>query len=178
MGNAFQDQFLKAGLVDEKKVKQAQKEQHRAKKQGKHQPPVNTTREASARAKAEQVARDKELNRQRQEAAQQKALAAQVRQMILTSRLDREDGDSPYHFTDDGRVKQLYVTEAQRGQLGRGQLAIATLDGRYELIPKAVAEKIRQRDPARIILLVEAATPADQPDDPYADFKVPDDLIW
>lgn len=178
MGNAFQDQFLKAGLIDDKKVKQAKKEEYRAQKQGKKKTSVDENRLAIEQAKTEQIRRDRELNRKRQEEIAQKAQLAQVRQMIENSRLLRGEGDSPYNFSDKGRVKRIYVTQEQQSQISRGRLAIVKLDEQYELIPAAVAEKIRQRDPSSLILLCEPSAQPSSEDDPYAAFKVPDDLMW
>ena len=52
------------------------------------------------------------------------------------------------------------------------------LSGHFEVIPLEVAEKVAERAPhwPVIIAKVEAAQPDE--DDPYADFKVPDDLMW
>ena len=48
-------------------------------------------------------------------------------------------------------------------------------------MPTAVAEKIKQRDESLVVMLTEnTGVNADQEDedDPYADFKIPDDLMW
>ena len=58
-----------------------------------------------------------------------------------------------------------------------GALGIAYIDSHYELVPKAVAEKIQQRDDKRIILFDSNDAGVDE-NDPYADYTVPDDLIW
>ena len=57
-----------------------------------------------------------------------------------------------------------------------GRLVIVNANGKFELVPPAIAEKIRQRNPSLVIDLPEEKAPAE--DDPYADFKVPDDLMW
>jgi uncharacterized protein len=178
MGNAFQDQLLKAGLINDQKVKQAKKEQYQAQKQGKPQAAVDENKLAAQRAKAEQVDRDRELNRKRQEALRRKEVQAQIRQLIEGNRLRRDGADIPYHFTDQTMIKRIYVTESQRGQLSSGALAVVKLGEGYELIPEVVAEKIRQRDEACVISLGTPSDFKDDADDFYADFKVPDDLIW
>ena len=40
-----------------------------------------------------------------------------------------------------------------------------------------IAEKIEERTPARLVLLNGAAGTI-SPEDPYAEFPVPDDLMW
>lgn len=177
MGNSFQDQLLKAGLVDEKKVKQAKKDNYKKQKQGKNKKAVDENKLAAQKARAKQAGRDRELNRQRQEAMQQKAIAAQIKQLIEHSRQPREDGETPYNFSDNGTVKKIYVTAEQHRQLGRGRLTIVKLGEQYELVPAAAADKIRQRDEKSVIVSNEPQQQDDE-DDPYADYQVPDDLMW
>ncbi|MEO5343061.1 MAG: DUF2058 domain-containing protein [Gammaproteobacteria bacterium SHHR-1] len=180
MTNPFQEQFLKAGLIDDKRIKQAKKEKYQAQKQGKQNRP-DEHKLAAQRAKAEQVERDRELNRKRQQQSQQKALNAQVKQLIEQCRLSREGGDLAYNFTDQAKVKRIYVNAQQQGQLSRGRLAIVKLGGQYELIPAEAAQRVRQWRPESLILLLDPEAEAEQTaqeDDPYAEFKVPDDLTW
>ncbi len=70
----------------------------------------------------------------------------------------------------------------QKSQLVGGQLAIATYvtnDGRkFELVPKAVAEKIVERDEAFVVDLGQPAKSYQGENNPCADYQVPDDLIW
>ncbi|SQK75351.1 Uncharacterized protein conserved in bacteria [Tatumella ptyseos] len=65
-----------------------------------------------------------------------------------------------------------------------GRLAIARLlkeksdIADYAIIPASVADKIAQRDADSIVLNSALSQEAQDEDDPYADFKVPDDLMW
>ena len=46
----------------------------------------------------------------------------------------------------------------------------------YDLVPAAIAARIRERDPTAIVALISRdSAPAD---DAYKEFAVPDDLIW
>ena len=50
----------------------------------------------------------------------------------------------------------------------------------YELVSKPVADRITHRD-AECIIINEDSIKTEQSqdeDDPYADYKIPDDLIW
>lgn len=73
------------------------------------------------------------------------------------------------------------VTQAQ---LISGRLAIARLvidssgESQYAIIPASVADKIAQRDASSIVLNSALSQEEQDEDDPYADFKVPDDLMW
>ncbi|MAA93018.1 MAG: nucleoprotein/polynucleotide-associated enzyme, partial [Rheinheimera sp.] len=100
MSNAFRDQLLKAGLADAKKVKKVKKEKHQQKTQaGKSAVLNNDASSLAQQAKAEQVARDKELNKQKQAELAQKAIAAQVKQMIETNAISSK-GELGFNFVD------------------------------------------------------------------------------
>ncbi|MBS1213482.1 MAG: hypothetical protein H6R26_2099 [Proteobacteria bacterium] len=183
MSNALRDQLLKAGLVSDKQVKKAVKEKRQEANQrpGKGQAnPAVDTRAQAQRTQAEKAERDRQLNLQRQVAAEQKAIAAQIRQMVDSHRIAAAEGDIPFNFADGKTVKRLYVTPPLRDKISRGQLAIVKVEGRYELVSAEAAEKIRARHAPSVILWNEPK-PAEEPkagDDPYAGYEVPDDLMW
>lgn len=175
MANSFGDQFLKAGLVSKDQVQKAKKTRHKQKKQN-----SATANEAAVAAKAaaeEKAARDRELNRQRKEEQERKAIHAQVRQLIEMNRLQRDEGEIGYNFQDGSAIKKIFVTPEIQQSLGLGRLAIARLDESYEVIPAVVAEKIMQRE-AESIVSNERPSQENSGDDPYADYQVPDDLMW
>jgi len=57
-------------------------------------------------------------------------------------------------------------------------VAIAKLNDSYELLPAAAAEKIMQRDQDVIVVLNKNEQNEVAEDDPYADYQIPDDLMW
>ncbi|RUO19133.1 DUF2058 domain-containing protein [Aliidiomarina haloalkalitolerans] len=180
MKNALQEQLLKAGLADAKKLKTLNKEKHQQKKSaGKKHKIVNEATLLAEQKRLEKVARDQELNRQRQAELQEKAIAAQVRQLIDVNRIDHK-GDITFNFADGKLVKRLHVKQKIHNELTHGQIAIVRDGEGYALIPAQVAEKIQQRIPAAIVLLnnPDAQDEAPDNDDPYADYKIPDDLMW
>jgi len=69
------------------------------------------------------------------------------------------------------------VNSKQQDALSRGQLAIAKLEDSYYLIPAPVAAKIAQRDTNTVISHAEN-TQLSTEEDPYADYQIPDDLMW
>ncbi len=179
MANSLHDQLMKAGLVDQKKVKQAKKEKYKQQKQQpkNHPEPTDEAKLAAQRAQAEKQERDRELNRQRQEEAQRRAVAAQIAQIIEQNQVSREGGETPYNFADGAKVKKIHVTAEQHRQLGNGRLAIVRQGESYQLVPADAAIKIRERDAACVIVL-NASKEAPAEDDPYAAYQVPDDLMW
>ena len=178
--NSLHEQLLKAGLVDEKQLNRAKKAKQRKEKEQRHQkqkPPTESARLAK-QALAKEANRNRELNRIKQDEAQRKAVSAQIRQLIEANRIDSSEGEIAYNFNDGGKIRRVLVTEKLQGQLSQGRVAIVRLEDRYEMVPREVAEKIAQRDAGSLILLNENRRPEEDPDDPYAAFKIPDDLLW
>ena len=178
----LKDQLLKAGLVNEKQVKKAQKEMRKENLQnpGSQKSAAEQEWLRKAQAAAEKAEKDRQLNLQRKAEAEKKALAAQIKQLIEAHRAPNNDGETPYNFADGSKVKHLYVSDQTRGQIARGLLAIVKLDQRYELVPSEIADKIRQRDSSCVVAHntpEKSATPVAN-DDPYAAYAIPDDLIW
>ncbi len=179
MSHSLRDQLLKAGLVNEKQANKAKQEKRKkAKQQRKNKTAVLSDNQLHAQqALAEKAERDRRLNRERQQASERKAREAQIQQLIETNRLPIKDGEIAYHFEDDKKIKKVYVPEGIREQLAGGRLAIVRSDSQYEVVPVAVAEKIRTRDEQRVIFCNETQ-PGEDADDSYADYQVPDDLMW
>jgi len=180
MGNSLQDQLLKAGLTDKKKLKQASKDKRKQEKQQRHskEPATDEVKIQARQALDEKARRSRELAQQQNIQAEKKAVAAQVRQLIDVNRLSRSGADIPYNFADGKHIKKLYVTASIQQHLSSGQLAIVRLGESYEVVPAPIAEKIGQRDPQRVIVRNEAKPLEQDEDDPYADYKIPDDLMW
>ena len=181
MSLSLRDQLLKAGLVNQKQVSQANKAEKKQKRlEHKGQVDVDDTQQRLAKeAMAEKAKRDQALNREQQEKAEKKARAAQIKQLIETSRLPKINGEDYYNFVDDKKVKRIAVNSLMRDKLSRGSLAIVRHGGAYEVIPREAALKIQERAPERIVqlnILTESQVPDE--DDPYAAYQIPDDLMW
>ena len=179
MSLSLRDQLLKAGLVNQKQVKQVSKDKQKQKRlENKGQVEIDDTQKRIAQeAMAEKARRDQELNRQQQEKVEEKARAAQVKQLIEATRLPKLTTEDYYNFVDDKKVKRIAVNALMRSKLSNGSLAIVAHGGGYEVIPREAAVKIQERDPKRILLLNTHVEEADE-DDPYAAYKIPDDLMW
>ena len=182
--SSLQEQMLKAGLVDQKKLDRAEQEKKRQAQSArkKHGKKGAQPKPARQQAQAKKAQRDRELNQKRQQEVERKQRAAQAKQLIEKNRQDRSQGELPYSFVYRGKVKKIFVTEAQRDQLVAGKIAIVTWvtnEGRrFELVPPAAAEKIGERDETAVAGFEQTATSEPDANDPYADYQVPDDLIW
>jgi uncharacterized protein YaiL (DUF2058 family) len=176
---SLQDQLLKAGLVDKKKAKVASQEKSKQQKverrtgvQG-----DDASRQAVLEAQRKQAERARELNAQRDAAAAEKAVAAQIAQMVQQNRQPKGNGDIPYNFAIGTKIERIHVSEQVRGHLVAGRLAIVAHGGGFELVPRAIAAKIAERAPESVVQVNKASTEVEA-DDPYADFKIPDDFNW
>jgi hypothetical protein len=179
MGISLQDQLLKAGLVDKKKANQVRKEKKKQTKQEQkgHGKSADEVKRSAKEAQKAQAERDRQLNLQRKAEADKRALQAQIRQLIEMNQINTDEGEIAYSFTDGNKIKKLYVTEKIQSQLSKGQVAIARFGDGYALVPNGVAEKIKQRD-QHVIIFISDTPQVSEEDDPYADFQVPDELMW
>ena len=181
MGNSLFDQLKKTGLVDKTKAQKIKREQYKNKKQKTKKgsaDQIDETKLLAQKSQAEKVERDRQINKQKDAAVERKAVAAQIIQLIETNRVEDRDGEIGYNFTDANVVKRIFVSERIYKHLMSGHLSIAKLGEGVELVPKSVAEKIKQRDTQCIINNEHSIKPDQHEDDPYADYKIPDDLIW
>jgi uncharacterized protein YaiL (DUF2058 family) len=193
MGESLADQLIKAGLVDKKKAESLKKARYKKRrlsnKSGHSQTQSKEVSEAEAQAKkaqAEKLVRDRELNRQRNERGEQRRIAIEINHIANKHKIDREGAEIAFNFVRNAKVRRLYVTEQQHKDIIDGRLFIVDLHGRYEVLAKRAADQVRERDPRRIVSLDEgsgdaddgALPPADDVEDPYAEYKVPDDLMW
>ncbi len=158
MGNSFQEQLLKAGLVDKKQVNKAKREKY-VKKKKKGKKPVEREMSEARKEQLAEEQRVRELNRQRNEEKKQQEKIAQIKQLIESNRIKIDDRDitEPYYFTVGKRIKKLYVPERTATQLSKGLLAIVMLDDDFQIIPSRVALQIAERDGQSIIVLHESS---------------------
>ncbi len=176
---SLQDQFLKAGLIDKKKINKAKQDksiQQKVERQTGTKS-VDEARLAAQEAQRKQAERVRELNAQRDAAAREKAIMAQIVQMVQQSRQNKGGGDIAYNFTHANKIKRVYVSAKVQAELIAGRLVIVCLGEGIELVPKVVADKIAERDPSLVVQVQKRSTEVDE-DDPYADYKIPDDLMW
>lgn len=181
--SSLQEQLLKAGLVDKNRANKAKKEkqkQDRASRQSNGQKNQNPSQLQQQRQQKQQ--HDRALNQQKQHKNSQRALNAEIKQLIEANRIDRQGGELAYSFVDGKKIRKVYVTEALKKQLVDNRLAIARYqrDGAlaYELVPVSIAEKIAQRDEKAVVVQKSSADQSSDQDDAYADYQIPDDLMW
>lgn len=181
MGNALQDQLLKAGLVDKNQANRAKSNKHKKMKQQRNtkQGVVDEAKQQAEQSMQEKAQRDRELNRQKEKKAQEKAIIAQIKQLIDVNKVKKGNGDDlAYNFEDNKNVKRVFVTQEVHDNIANGRLSIVKIQGQYEIVATPVADKIKQRDESYIILRNDTQQNTADEDDEYADYEIPDDLMW
>ena len=177
---SLQEQLLKSGLVSAakaKSVKSDKRKQTQQQRKNKIEVP-DQVKELAQKNLADKIERDRALNLIRQQQEEHKQLAAQIKQIIELNRLPTDAEGLVYNFTDNNKVKRLHVSEEMRDQISQGRLAIVKLEQRYEVVAAEAARKIQSRDPGCVIVFNEKNKPTEIIDDAYANYQVPDDLIW
>ena len=151
MAGSLQDQLQQAGLIDGKKAKKISKDKKKQAKQQRRskEQVVDENKQQAQQNRLKKQQRDRELNQQQNAQAEQKAILAQVKQLIEVNRISRAGGELDYNFTDNKKIKKILVTAPMLEQLSKGRLAIVKLAEAYEVVPVPVAEKIAQRLPEK-----------------------------
>lgn len=131
---------------------------------------IRAQREKEERIEAERV--------KQEEARLRREAKAKLAELLKDKALNDKDADIARHFEYGGKIKRIYVNEAQLRQLNAGELGVVQLDGRYQLVTAELLVEAEAIFPPAIALKVDPnAAPGD---DPYADpkYQVPDDLVW
>ena len=180
MSNSLKDQFLKVGLVDANRAKAAKPDRPKNSIQNRRKGSAGADagKMAAQQAQAQAAERDRLLNLRNKETAEKKALVAQLKQLIETHRLPKGEGEIPYQFVHRNKIQRLFVSADLHKQIVAGSLAIVICGKHYEIVPSAVAEKIRIRNDSWVVLYNDPQQTKDQGRDAEGDHPVPDDLMW
>ncbi|GAB2502747.1 DUF2058 domain-containing protein [Arenimonas alkanexedens] len=179
--NPLQEQLLKAGLAKKSKAAEVARAQDKA-RHGKGPSDSAEIQREAERLRLEKIERDRALAAEQRAKLHRAERLAQARQIIQDKKLPRT-GETEYRFSADGAIRTLLIDSDQRKQLASGALVVARLGERYELLPRRAGDQVREREPGLVVLdhgqASDAPAEASAEDDAYyAQFKVPDDLVW
>ena len=178
MAKSLQEQLRLAGLANQKQVVKARKAKNtKEKMQRKGAVVVDEAAELVKQQEAEKLAKDRALNDARNRAAEERAIQAQIQQMIELNAIS-ERGDVEFSYDHDGKIRNLFVTADIRRALVNGVLSIVGANSSETIVPSKVARKIAERDASWILLLNNKNDSDAEPDDEYAGYEIPDDLMW
>jgi hypothetical protein len=97
--------------------------------------------------------------------------------MVQQNRQAKGNGDIAYNYTHNNKIERFFVSAAVQAHLVAGRLVIVCLGSTVELVPRVIADKIAERDASMVVRVNKSSNEVDA-DDPYAAFKIPDDLMW
>ena len=176
---SLQDQLLKAGVVNKGKAQKIHKDKQKQRKQKAPQgQTAEDPKQIAAKALEQKKQRDLERNKQLNAEAERKALQAQVTQWINNSLLEPDGGEVPFQFVHKKTIKKIYVSASMAEDLSKGQAAIVVTGKRYSTVPDAIGKKVLEALPERLVLMNDAAKNQLDPEDEYAQYQIPDDLMW
>jgi len=178
----IRSQLLKAGLISEQQVKQAESERRKQRKAKRGKRAAATPDPEVLRRKQEleeanrrdregqrQVHLERERKRQEKADAERRVreAAEQARQIISKSGVALgDDAEHEYRFLEGGRtVRTVMVTEQQHSGLSRGELGLARPHAhlnQWYLLERKAALHLREVCPEKLLLLHE---PADEEDE-------------
>ena len=181
---SLQEQLLKAGLSTKQKVRQANTDKRKKNKQKRSgvaveqslQEKIKQERGQSLQDKAD---KDSALNAQKQQKLVEKENKLRIGQILNHHQITDINGDIEYHYTSHTKVKKLYLNALTHKALINGRLALCGQDEKIYIVTSETAAKLVELD--QYVLLVQnekqlESTEIDE--DPYADFQIPDDLMW
>lgn len=181
VGNSLQEQLLKSGLADKTRAKQARSDTRKKQKTQKKgaQSAMDEVALAAAKALEDKRLKDLELNRQQQQEREKKALYAQAKQIIEINVQPKGKPETTLNVVEDSVIKRLSVSHTVHKQVIDGRLAVVRGPSGMALVPMPVADKIMERVPELVLYRADKLEQkAAEDDDWYADFKIPDDLMW
>jgi uncharacterized protein YaiL (DUF2058 family) len=180
MRNALHEQLLKAGLINEQRLQEVEREKqrrdsHKTPPRERKHPKHATPPAARAEPKPQPVVTPKPPSKEEQQAAR-RALEREIAQLIKANRQKHNDGDEVFNFVDGKKIGRIYVTPAMHASLTRGEFAIVRLRTRYAVVTPETAQAVAARAPEFVIWQNSPTASGD--DSEYKDHPVPDDLRW
>lgn len=181
---SLQDQLLKAGLTTKQKTRQANADSRKKNKQKrsgvKHEASLQEqVKQDLAKAKAEKLAKDSALNNAKNQQLASRESSLRIKQILQHHQLCDVSGEAEYNYTFHGKIKKLLLDATTHKALVNGRLALCGLEDATYIVTSETAAKVAELD-SNIILVQndKVAEQAIDEDDPYADYQIPDDLMW
>lgn len=181
---SLQDQLLKAGLTTKQKTRQANVDKRKKNKQKRsgvqHGASLQEqVQQDLVKAKSDKQTKDNALNEQKKQQLADKEQVLRIKQILTHHQIKNVEGDNDYNYTFDTTIKKLPLDAVTHRALVNGRLALCGLDDVTYLVTRETAEKLSELD--KHVVLVQNDKSLDEQvdeDDPYADYQIPDDLMW
>ncbi|TYK66347.1 DUF2058 domain-containing protein [Colwellia echini] len=181
---SLQEQLLKAGLTTKQKARQANTDQRKKNKQKRSGVAHDASLQEQVKqdlvlSKADKAAKDSALNEAKKIELANKEQQLRIKQILEHHHLKGVNGDTEYNYTFDNKVKKLALDASTHKALVNGRLALCGLNETTFIVTSETAAKIAELN--KDIILVQndkIESPEIDEEDPYADYQIPDDLMW
>ena len=181
---SLQDQLLKAGLTTKQKTRQANSDQRKKNKQKRsgvqHDASLQeTVQQDLAQQKNDKLAKDNALNEEKKKQLIAKEQQLRIKQILVHHQLKNIKGDNEYNYTFDNKIKKLALDLQTHKALINGRLSVCGFEEETYVVTSETAEKLAELD-TQIILVQNEKVVEENTDenDPYADYQIPDDMMW
>ncbi len=130
-------------------------------------------------AKQEKLARDTALNNEKKAALASKEQQLRIIQILQHHQITNVNGEAEYNYTFDSKIKKLFIDDVTHKALVNGRLALCGVEEKTYIVTAETAEKVASLD-EKVILVqnTKVLEEVSDEDDPYAEFQIPDDLMW
>jgi len=181
---SLQDQLLKAGLTTKQKTRQANSDKRKKNKQKRSGVEHGATMQEQikqdlVKAKVKKQSKDNALNEQKKQALADKEQLLRIQQILTHHQIKNAQGDNEYNYTFGSKIKKLSLDVITHKALVNGRLSLCGLDEVTYIVTRETAEKLAELD--EHVVLVQNDKVIDEQideDDPYADYQIPDDMMW
>jgi len=181
---SLQEQLLKAGLSTKQKARQANADNRKKNKQKRSGVQHGASLQEQvqrdlAKAKAEKLAKDAALNDQKKQQLAEKEQQLRIQQILEHHHIKNVNGENEYNYTYGSKIKKLSIDAVTHRALVNGRLALCGLHDITFIVTSETAAKLAELD-SNVILVQNDKVETDtvDEDDPYADYQIPDDLMW
>lgn len=181
---SLQDQLLKAGLTTKQKTRQANTDKRKKSKQKRSGVAMDASlqeqvKQDLAKTQQEKFAKDSALNEEKKIQLANKEKVLRIQQILEHHQIKNVTGESEYNYTFNNKIKKLFVDAITHKALVNGRLAVCGLLDNSYLVTTETANKVASLD-ANVVLVQNDKVDNDvvEADDPYADYQIPDDLMW
>jgi uncharacterized protein len=181
MAGSLQDQLKKSGLVSKKKSQQLDTEKRKKiKAKNKGQKMNNEIAEKVQQAKLQKKRDDQKRNQQQQQQIKQNEEKARIKQIIEQVEIKDYNGDTAFNFQFNNKVKTLYLNKENYDAIVAGSIGLCQIDNVIFILPNSTVHKVNSINPSYVVLHQDKpnTTPETTSEDPYADYDIPDDLMW
>ncbi len=181
---SLQEQLLKAGLTTKQKARQAnsvKRKQNKQKRSGvDHGISLQEqVQQDLVKDRSEKLAKDAALNQQKKQVLAVKEQLLRISQILEHHQLKNVSGEIEYNYNFENKIKKLFVDTSTHNALVNGRLALCGWENKTYIVTTETATKLAELDAKVVLVQNERVTSAGVNDnDPYADYQIPDDLMW